>query len=126
MDPYNPDIAPAPHEWLILDESERVSLIEEYHRTARIPLPRKARHLHATIHCIVENQLALEDQAIVRSTLARLMKDGLTRHEAVHAVGSVLAEHIYDLLHKKVAAPDAHAPYYAALEQLTVEKWRDG
>ena len=80
----------------------------------------------ATVHAIVENQLALDDQIIVRSTLNRLMEDGLTRHEAIHAIGSVLIEHIYDVLHTESAAPDAHAPYYAALQQLTAEKWRDG
>jgi len=126
MDHYDPEAAPAPAEWLALDESERILLIEQYHRDARIRLPKSARHLHAVIHAIVENQLALEDQTIVRSTLELLMKDGLTRHDAVHAIGSVLAEHVYDVLHKEGAATDAHAPYYAALKQLTVEKWRDG
>ncbi|MBI1991284.1 MAG: hypothetical protein HYS65_16535 [Betaproteobacteria bacterium] len=111
MDHYDPEIAPAPQEWLALDEGERVL---------------RARHLHATIYVIVENQLALDDQTIVRSTLDRLMDDGLTRHEAIHAIGSVLAEHIYDLLHTESAAPDPLAPYYAALQQLTAEKWRDG
>ena len=126
MDHYDPEIAPAPQEWLALDEGERVLRIEQYHRDARIRLPKSARHLHATIHVIVENQLALDDQTIVRSTLNRLMEDGLTRHDAVHAIGSVLAEHIYDLLQTESAAPDPLAPYYAALQQLTAEKWRDG
>ena len=126
MDNYDPEIAPAPKEWLALDESERVLHVEQYHRDARVRLPKSARHLHATVHVIVENQLALDDQIIVRSTLNRLMEDGLTRHEAIHAIGSVLIEHIYDVLHTESAAPDAHAPYYAALQQLTAEKWRDG
>ena len=126
MDHYDPQIAPAPKEWLALDEGERVFHVEQYHRDARIRLPKSARHLHATVHAIVENQLALDDQIIVRSTLNRLMEDGLTRHEAIHAIGSVLIEHIYDVLHTESAAPDAHAPYYAALQQLTAEKWRDG
>ena len=126
MDHYNPEIAPAPEEWLALDEGERVLLIEQYHRDARISLPKSARRLHATIHAIVENQLSLEDQTIVRSTMDRLLKDGLTRHEAVHAIGSVLAGYIHDVLHMEDATDNAHAPYYSALEQLTVEKWRDG
>lgn len=126
MDHYDPEIAPAPQEWLALDEGERVLQVEQFHRVARIRLPKSARRLHATIHVIVENQLALDDQAIVRSTLNRLMQDGLTRHDAVHAIGSVLAEHMYDFLHTESAAPDPLAPYYAALQQLTAEKWRDG
>lgn len=127
MDRYDAEVAPAPADWLALDEGERVLLVEQYHRDARIPMPKRARHLHATIHTIVENQLALDSEAIVRSTLARLMKDGLTRHDAIHAIGSVLAEYLNDLMHAENAPPDtSHAPYYASLEQLTVEKWRKG
>lgn len=126
MDNYDPEIAPAPQEWLALDESEQVLYVEEYHRDARIRLPKSARHLHATTHVVVESQLALDDQTIVRSTLIRLMEDGLTRHDAIHAIGSVLVEHIYDLLHTESAAPDPLEPYYAALQQLTAAKWRDG
>ena len=34
---------------------------------------------------------------------------------------------LYDLMRTKDAPPDtSHAPYYDALEQLTVEKWRNG
>ena len=126
MDRYDPELAPDSMEWLALDESDRLLLVEEYHRDARISLPRRARRLHATIHTIVENQLVLEDQTIVRATLQRLMKAGLTRHDAIHAVGSVLSEHIYDLLHMESLPAEGHAPYYAALQQLTVEKWRGG
>jgi hypothetical protein len=126
MNRYDPEIGPVPEEWLRVGEDERVDLIEQYHRDARIPLPKSARHMHATIHAIVENQLALEDQTIVRVTLNRLMNEGLARHDAVHAVGSVLVEHIYDMLHAESAKPDPHASYYAALEQLTAQKWRAG
>ena len=127
MDYYDAEVAPAPEEWLALDEGERVLLVEQYHRDARTPMPKRARHLHATIHTIVENQLVLDSQIIVRSTLERLMKDGLARHEAIHAIGAVLAEYLYDLMHTENTPPDSsHAPYYAALEQLTVEKWRKG
>ena len=126
MDRYDPEAAPDSAEWLALDESERLLLVEDYHRDARISMPRRARLLHATIHTIVENQLALEDQTIVRATLQRLMEAGLTRHEAIHAVGSVLAEHIQVLLHAQSLPAEGHAPYFAALQQLTAEKWRGG
>ncbi len=77
------------------------------------------------IHTVVENQLALDDQT-VRGTLERLMRDGLARHQAVHAIGTVLIEYLHDLLHAKTPSTDSHAPYYAALQQLTPKKWRDG
>ena len=126
MERYDPEVAPDSGEWLALEDSERLVLVEDYHRDARIRLPKRARLLHATIHTIVENQLALEDQTIVRSTLQRLMEAGLTRHKAIHAIGSVLTEHIHDLLHTKSLPAEGHAAYYAALQQLTAEKWRGG
>lgn len=126
MERYDPEVSPDPEGWLALDEMERELLVEQYHRDARVKLPKRARRLHATIHTVVENQLALEDQAIVRDTLNRLMSDGLSRHDAIHAIGSVLAGHIYNLLDTKVVPTDPHASYYAKLQELTAEKWRDG
>jgi hypothetical protein len=123
MDRYDPDVAPGTNEWLALDEGERLVVVEEYHRDARIALPKAARRLHATIHTIVENQLALNDEPVVRA-LARLMGEGLSRHDAVHAVGSLVAEQIYDLLKLKDAPETARTRYYAAIERLTAAEWR--
>ena len=39
MQRYDPLEAPDPDEWLALDEQERLDLVQEYHRRARIPLP---------------------------------------------------------------------------------------
>jgi hypothetical protein len=57
---YDPIKAPTPEEWLALDEQERIILAEDYHRRARIRLPNAT--LHATMHAVVENQIALGDE----------------------------------------------------------------
>ena len=124
MDRYDPEVAPNREDWLVLDEGERVVLVEWYHRDARINLPKAARTLHATIHVVVENQLAENDEPVTR-TLARLMNEGLSRHEAVHAIGSVVAEEIYDILNLKDTPESLRARYYAAIERLTAAVWRD-
>ena len=89
MKRYDPLEAPAPEEWLAMDEAQRVRLVERYHRRARIPLANEAAH--ASFHVIAENQVALGDKIPVRRTLDRLMKEGIDRHEAIHAVALVLA-----------------------------------
>jgi thioesterase domain-containing protein len=122
MDRYNPLEAPASEEWLDLDESERIALVERYHRRARIPLPNLKAH--ATFHVIVENQAALGDETPVRRTLARLVEEGVDRHEAIHAVVAALAEHMSDLVRSASPPSDPNASYYAALEKLTVKSWR--
>jgi hypothetical protein len=62
----------------------------------------------------------------VVETLERLGREGLNRHEAIHAIGKVLAEHIYDLLHDAAPDPseDVNTAYFEALRQLTAEDWR--
>ena len=56
--------------------------------------------------------------------LRRLLKDGLSRHDAVHAIGSVVAEQIFDLLKLKDTPETSPARYYAAIERLTAATWR--
>ncbi len=120
MDRYNPDKSPNPAEWLALDEQLRIMLVETYHRKARVKLPDS--RLHATFHSIVENQLA-ENLAPVVRAIARLRKEGLSRHDAVHAVGSVLAEHLNDLMSGKLKPQDSEVVYSAAVDRLTAKAW---
>jgi hypothetical protein len=122
MERYDPLREPAAEDWLQMDELERIALVESYHRNARIQLP--SSRAHATFHVIVENQAALGDETPVRKTLQRLMNEGIDRHEAIHAVASVLTEFISDVLRGSEPQSDPNVPYYAALERLTVRSWR--
>jgi hypothetical protein len=122
MQPYDPLEAPDPEEWLALDEQERIDLVLNYHRKARIRLPNAK--VHAIVHAMVETQIALEDETPARRTAQRLMDEGLDRHEAIHAIGWVLIEFMSDLMDEPESRAEPNAPYFAALERLTVEDWR--
>ena len=79
--------------------------------------------LHATIHVVVENQIAL-GEAVVIEALARLQAEGLTRHDAVHAVGMALAENIYELLKfPQGQTSDPNLEYFDRLRHLTAAEW---
>jgi hypothetical protein len=120
---YDPDRSPDPEWWLALDEHERMHLVEEYHRKARVRLP-NAR-VHAAMHMIVENQVALGSEIPVAATLARLMQQGLDRHEALHSIGSVLAAHMHSLFQDELPPhDDPNVAYFAELAQLTPQSWR--
>jgi len=81
---YDPLEAPEPEEWLAIDEAERIDLVKDYHRRARVRLPNEK--LHAVFHVVVENQITLGNEIPVQSTVQRLMAEGLDRHEAIHAI----------------------------------------
>jgi hypothetical protein len=120
---YDPLKPPEPGQWQSLDEQERINLVEDFHRRARVRLPNAKAH--ALIHAIVESQIALGDETPVKRTVQRLMSEGLDRHDAIHAVGSVLAGHMNDLLTGPApeAGADPNRAYYDAIEQLTAEDW---
>lgn len=126
---YDPLIEPDPRQWLIMAEQQRLDLVVAYHRRALLDEPRQ--EVHATIHVIVENQIA-DDTLPVRQIAERLMSEGLDRHEAVHAIGSVLAGHLNDMIRKARSESepsetssdlDQHEAYFAELESLTAEEW---
>ena len=123
MNRYDPDHTPNPEQWLALDEQLRIQLVEEHHRAARIKQPNLKAH--ATFHAIVENQIAENTESVVRA-MARLTTEGLSRHEALHAIASVLAEHIHDLFNAKADQSNSASIYNTAVERLTAKGWRGG
>jgi hypothetical protein len=124
MDSYDPDTPRPSVDWLQTDEGERVELVSSYHRHKKIDLPNA--QLHAVIHVVVENQLALGEE-VVSQTLARLQREGLSRHDALHAIGSVLAADLYELMQESSEATgDALRRYLERLQKLTAKNWRAG
>jgi hypothetical protein len=121
---YDASKAPDPKAWLELDEQERIDLAIAYHRRYHLQMGQSPK-LHGVTHVIVENQVAMGDVTVVPATLARLMREGLDRHDAIHAIGSVLMGIIFDVVAEK-DAPDAdiNAKYGRELAELTAASWR--
>jgi hypothetical protein len=124
---YDPLVEPDPEAWLATDEQTRIDIIERYHRRHGFKAERV--RAHAVFHVVVESQIAEGDELPVRRTLLRLMAEGLDRHDAIHAIGSVLAGHINELLREtdaeKLSSPghDPNAAYFSELERLTAKEW---
>jgi hypothetical protein len=119
---YDPSSTPDPARWLALPEGERIAAVAKYHRSAGISVEGGVE-IHAAFHAAVENQLALPDQDHVRDALARLMGEGLTRHDAVHAIGTVLSGLMFDLM--KYGTPFSEGQYRKELSELTAQSWRE-
>lgn len=130
IDRYDPDTAPDPAAWLALDETQRTALIENHHVETGVQI--EGMHLHAMLHMIVENQIAMGEETPVRDRVRQLMAQGVSRHEAIHAISYVLLQHLNDI-HRDVRA-DADtagadtkastARYYQALKRIDANKWR--
>jgi hypothetical protein len=122
---YDPLSAPKPEEWLDEDEDERLMRVERYHKAARLRLPNVAAH--AVFHVVVENQAALGAETPVAEAIARLISEGLDRHDAIHAVGAVFAN-IYFEVAKQPGGREAgalQAAYFDRVRALTAARWRE-
>lgn len=118
---YNPEKPPDASQWLALDESERIAMVESWHRRARLRIP--GANVHAIIHTIVENQIAL-GESVIGENVARLRAEGLSRHDAIHAIGSILAEQIFHAVKgTSASAPNLKEAYYDRVRRLSAAEW---
>jgi len=123
MENYHPSQTPSPEEWLELDESIRIDLVRKSHEAAGIEFEEGAENMHSVIHVIVENQLALNVEP-VPATIAKLTRQGLSRHEAIHAIGAVLSEDMFEIIKNK--QEQNFKKYRRRLDKLTAKRWRKG
>ena len=120
---YNPENAPSPTEWLGLPEQERIRVVSTFHMVHR--LKSGNARAHAAIHVIVENQVATGFGPTVRA-MARLQTQGLTRHDSLHAVGSVVSGYMFEAMRKSTESDSQNlqSEINAAIERLNAESWR--
>ena len=124
MKDYDPSKQLISDEWLDLEESERIRLVRIFHEALDDDLPEDALEMHTMFHVIVENQLA-EKVELIPETIAKLTRQGLDRHEAIHAIAAIVSEDIFDLWkgNKKEFSPKQ---YRRKLEKITAKRWRKG
>jgi len=72
--------------------------------------------VHVTIHQTVENQIADRTPPQTAETLEALMRAGYTRHEAIHAIGAIVADEIFEILRDD--RPFDEDSYVKALQYL--------
>jgi len=102
--------------------SLRDKIVEEHAKAPHPNLDREALKAHLIIHEMVEGQLARKDPPEVAETLHRLLAGGLSRHEAIHAIGTVVAQEAYQMM--KTGAEMNRERYLQGLQALTVESYQ--
>lgn len=119
---YHADTVPDPEEWLASSDSERNDAVLRFHRL-------KGAHTgenpdgHALLHVTIENQIALGDPPETRIAIERLQREGLDRHEALHAAASILAVFIAKAMR---GVPFNNEEYRDRMENLRASLWNDG
>ena len=121
---YDPSIEPDKDAWLEATESERLSAVLEFHENSNDSLDESALNIHSSIHVIVENQLAMGVE-LLPETMEKLMRQGLDRHEAIHAIGAIMCEDINEILRGE-KAEFSPKQYRRKLEKITAKRWRKG
>jgi hypothetical protein len=97
-------------------------LLEEHAADPHPGLSEARLRLHVTMHVVVETQIKSGDPPETAATLARLVGEGLPRHDAVHAICSVVAEELLSTLEDKRYDAERYA---ARLRALSAETWRE-
>jgi hypothetical protein len=120
---YDPDSAPNPGDWLALSESERIRLVQSFHVSARIKTP--SMKAHAAFHAVVENQIATGFGPSCRAA-ERLQKEGLSRHDAIHAIGFIVAKFLHESVTKPSSEPveTMQGRMNAAIEAPSASQWK--
>ncbi|HEX5340304.1 MAG TPA: hypothetical protein VFX47_05440 [Gammaproteobacteria bacterium] len=124
MNDYDPLIEPDKKLWLAATEGERVAVVTAFHERHDETLDKKALIIHSAIHVIVENQLAL-GVALLPETVAKLMRQGLSRHEAIHAIGAIISGDILGIIRGEITEFSA-SKYRRKLEKISAKRWRKG
>jgi hypothetical protein len=119
---YDAEHAPAPGPWLDSSESERLARVQRYHELALEPADQPpSASLHAGLHVMVENQLATNQPPQARAALGRLMAEGLSRHNAIHAIAWLAGEHLKQAQREQRLIDPSQ--YASDLDQLTRQSW---
>src|SRR5687767_13576531 len=96
IEPYDAEKEPDAEKWQEIDPQVQLTAIEHYHRRFKgTHPPYESVTAHAIGHSVIENQLAANDPPATRATLDRLRREGLSRHEAIHAIASVMFKQLF-------------------------------
>jgi len=115
---YDADSEPV-EGWLELDEQQRQDAIVRYHERLKVEHPELPNIvLHASIHLVLENQLAMGNPAEARLALERLRSRGLTRHEALHRLGVPLSDCLFALMQGEAERVTGLREYEQALRAV--------
>lgn len=115
MQTYDANKTPNRNEWLALDKTKQLTLIRDYHQNES--MDDRALTSHCGMHAAVETQIA-QNTPGVRDALGRLRKQGIDRHNAVHAIGLILLQHMRQVALNPSSDKDLDEMFQTKLAEL--------
>ena len=100
----------------------RQSIVEDHAEHPHARLDEKGLKAHLLIHEMVEQQIDTAQPTEVLDALRRLTGGGLNRHQAIHAIGALVAKEAFAMMQTKRTLNES--AYQKALSKLTVEAAR--
>lgn len=121
---YDPSQPVDPRVWTQLAEPEKVSAAETAHlQPPEEHPPIDNTRVHAAVHAVVETQIATGQPPEAKRALDRLLSEGLDRHAAIHALGTVASEFLLQVLSRgEKFNPEAYAKGLRALSAQAVRR----
>jgi len=77
------------------------------------------------VFAAVENQLAEAEYPVIKQTLDKLVRQGLDRHDAIHAIASILGTGLFAAMQGS-DSEFSIKNYRRKLDKLTAKRWRKG
>jgi hypothetical protein len=117
---YTPGAGKTDDSWLSVDEDGRIEIIERYHDEHDDHPPAPNPRQHALYHNVIESQIAEDER--VADVYDHLVDEGVSRHNAIHAMGSVVQKYIKRAM--KEGEPIDEEAYRSELEALDPDEWK--
>jgi hypothetical protein len=111
---YDPERPPDSRAWLTLELEERVRLVESYELS--VAPKASAVETNPWLYVLVENYIAQGADHVLKA-MDRLQTQGLSRHEAVRAIASVV-------MNWERKSRDEGGELNAAINALSADTWR--
>ena len=102
----------------IMNEIQQ-KIINEHRDEPHPPIQKGALKAHLLVHGMVEKQIIENDPPQAAHAIERLTKAGMSRHEAIHAVGKIITKEAADMM--KEGRDMNMQAYIKALENLGAE-----
>lgn len=105
-----------------LEQQLMAAVLAEHERHPHPGVEGARMKLHLSLHVVAETQIRRRNPPVVAETLERLMREGLDRHEAIHAIGTVIAEEVMQVVGGKQRYDEI--VYAEKLRELSAAAWR--